>query len=287
RQLAWYDRSGRRIAPLGKPGEWFHSVVSPDGKSLALYMDGSSSGSAGSDAWVVDLSTEAVTRLTRGGTLSGPYPPVWSQDSQRLALTESNGGIVEVVVNSGKSTPLAPQPLVARGWMPDRATLLVSDISNSRHSLFKPGPDAKPSLLLDTPYTMSHLRLSSDGRHLAYSSTEAAGRDVYVASFPSFAEKRKVSAGGGTAPLWSRDGKELVFANGAGSIFSAEIRTSPNLAASVPKLLFPAQAGWILDGFNTFAATADGQRFLIAEELASRGDQNGYRVVVNWAADLK
>jgi len=287
RQLAWYDRSGRRIAPLGKPGAWFYPVISPDGKRLALYMDGLSGSGSKPDAWVMDLSTEVVTRLTRGGTLSGLYPPVWSPDSQRLAVTESNGGIVEVVADSGKSAPLAPQPLAARGWMPDGATLLVSDLSTSRYSFFKPGPNAKPSLLLETPYFMRQLRLSSDGRHLAYASNEAEGSDIYVASFPSFAEKRKVSSGGGISPLWSRNGKELYFANNAGSIFSAEIRTSPNLAASVPKLLFPAQAHWSLDGFNIFAASADGQRFLIAEELASRGDQNGYRVVVNWAADLK
>ncbi|MBM3757731.1 MAG: hypothetical protein FJW38_27590 [Acidobacteria bacterium] len=287
RQLAWYDRSGRRIAPLGKPAALFLPVISPDGKRLALYIDGSSGVRSSGDAWVMDLSTEVVTRLTRAGTLSGNYAPVWSPDSQRLAPTESSGGIVEVIVDSGKSAALAPQPLAARGWMPEGATLLVSDILTSRHSLFKPGPSAKPSLLMETPFFMRQLRLSSDGRHLAYASDEAEGPDVYVVSFPSFAEKRKVSAGGGTAPLWSRNSKELFFTNNAGSIFSAEIRTSPNLAVSVPKRLFSVQADMVPSSYNVFAATADGQRFLIAEEVAAAREQSGYRVVVNWAAELK
>jgi len=38
RQLVWYDRSGRRIGPLGKPAPLNNPVISPDGKRLALYI---------------------------------------------------------------------------------------------------------------------------------------------------------------------------------------------------------------------------------------------------------
>ena len=84
---------------------------------------------------------------------------------------------------------------------------------------------------------MTTTALSPDGRWLAYASneTKADQYEIYVRPFPAGAGRWQVSRTGGDWPRWSRDGKELFFANRAGSMFSAEIRTSPNLAASVPK----------------------------------------------------
>ena len=48
---------------------------------------------------------------------------------------------------------------------------------------------------------------------MAYSSDESGVYEVYVRPFPDTAGggKWQVSSGGGTLPLWSRDGKSLFF----------------------------------------------------------------------------
>ncbi|MBM3764726.1 MAG: hypothetical protein FJW32_04980, partial [Acidobacteria bacterium] len=121
----------------------------------------------------MDISTEAVTRLTRDRKTNYLIRPVWSLDSRRVAIGELDGGIVEVAVDSGKSVPLAPKPLFARSWTPDGRSLIVSHGYTSRISSLTPGPDAKPSLIAETPYSMRAITLSPDGRTVAYISDES------------------------------------------------------------------------------------------------------------------
>jgi hypothetical protein len=46
---------------------------------------------------------------------------------------------------------------------------------------------------------------------VAYQATESGRWEIYVASFPSFKERRQISSSGGYAPHWRRDGKELFY----------------------------------------------------------------------------
>jgi hypothetical protein len=55
------------------------------------------------------------------------------------------------------------------------------------------------------------LRGSPDGRWLAYVSNESVTLEVYVRSFPGPGGRWQMSTGGGLRPLWSRDGRELLF----------------------------------------------------------------------------
>jgi serine/threonine-protein kinase len=59
--------------------------------------------------------------------------------------------------------------------------------------------------------------VSPEGRWMAYSSTETGGTEVFAVPFPNAGDaKWLVSVGGGTEPLWSRDGRELFYRNGQG-----------------------------------------------------------------------
>ena len=46
---------------------------------------------------------------------------------------------------------------------------------------------------------------------MAYASNESGTFEVYVRPFPGPGGRWQVSAGGGLFPLWSRDGRELLF----------------------------------------------------------------------------
>ena len=58
----------------------------------------------------------------------------------------------------------------------------------------------------------SNGEVSPDGRWLAYQSNESGREEVYVRPFPNVeTARRQVSTGGGTRPLWSRNGRELFY----------------------------------------------------------------------------
>jgi serine/threonine-protein kinase len=80
-----------------------------------------------------------------------------------------------------------------------------------------PGPGGpgfrlgKADLFLGTPFVESFPAFSPDGRWLAYVSNESGTFEVYVRPFPGPGGRWQVSTGGGLLPLWSRDGRELLF----------------------------------------------------------------------------
>ena len=61
-QLAWFDRSGRRLNNLGEPGLYSNPAISPDGKKVAVCRAEAAAGTR--DIWVYDLARETASRFT-------------------------------------------------------------------------------------------------------------------------------------------------------------------------------------------------------------------------------
>jgi Tol biopolymer transport system component len=103
-------------------------------------------------------------------------------------------------------------------WTPD-GKYLVLNAGRTVSLLAAPGSTAvstgggKPQTILDTRFDVDQLRVSPDGRWVAYMSTESGQPEVHVASFPAFTDRRQISVetGGAVQPLWRADGKELFF----------------------------------------------------------------------------
>jgi serine/threonine protein kinase len=289
RQLTWYSREGKRLGVVGKPAEFNNPSLSPDEKSVAVQV-----GAPGKlDVWVMDLASGVLTRLTRDSRQLITSTLAWSPDSQRLAITPSTAGIEEIALASGKTTPLAKEILIAEDWSPDGRSILCTDQIGNRLSLLSLAEGAKLQTILDTPYRKILFRFSPDGQYVVYVSSESGPPEIYVATFPSFAAKRKVSTSGGFFPVWAKSGKEIFYRATDGMLMSAEIRTGLNLTgskltgskldASSPKPLFGA------DPLGTgFAVTADGKRFLIAESAEKdEGDQPEITLVLKWDAGIR
>src|SRR3984893_12348900 len=75
------------------------------------------------------------------------------------------------------------------------------------------GGDRKPYPYLVSQFHVSQPAFSVDGNWLAYTSNESGRAEVYVQRFPGPGEKIQVSTDGGNHPVWSHDGKQLVYEN--------------------------------------------------------------------------
>jgi len=127
-------------------------------------------------------------------------------------------------------------------------------------------------------------RFSPDGRFVAFGSDESGTFEIYVQPFPNASQgKWMVSAGGGTEPRWSRDGKELFYFSGQ-ALMAVPVLRSPSLSFGTPVKLFdaPIPSGYTNEG-DLWQVAPDGKRFLF---LPLAGPQPGppVHVIVNWPA---
>jgi Tol biopolymer transport system component/predicted Ser/Thr protein kinase len=283
RQLAWYDRQGKRLGPAGKPGEYQNPVISPDEKSVAVQI-----GATGRrDTWVMDLATGVLSRMTRDTRDEVFTAPIWSPDSRRLAISQTGGTVKEVEVSAGRVTTLTAGGIYAEDWSPDGAALLCDGRNGNHVSLLSLADNNKLATILEVPYRQSGFRFSPDGKYVAYASSEGGQADIYVAAFPSFAAKRKISTGGGVYAVWGSHGREILYRSPDGGLMSVEIRTGAGIAAGTPKVLFRygINAGYMS---NRFAATRDSERFLIMEPAGKDvPEQPEITVLLNWASAIR
>ena len=80
-----------------------------------------------------------------------------------------------------------------------------------------------PAPLLVTPSSENRVRISPDGRWIAYTSNESGVFDVFVTRFPQPGQKWPVSIAGGQLPTWRRDGRELFYLAPDGSLMAVPI----------------------------------------------------------------
>jgi hypothetical protein len=128
-------------------------------------------------------------------------------------------------------------------------------------------------------------QFSPDGRWVAYSSNESGEWQVYVAPFESNGSKYQISLSGGQQPRWRRDGKELFFLSLDGKLMAISVKGSLILQSNPPTVLFEARAHEPIaaEEFFTYDVSADGQRFLINENV-EEGNPPPVDIVLNWAS---
>ena len=278
-QIVWYDRSGRRIAAVGKPGAYGGLRLSPDQKRIAVNLLSANH----IDLWIMDLASGSLTRATNDGRGSSVVGP-WSPDSRRIAMNRMLGGILELTLSSGKTRDLSKEQLFAFDWSRDSQVIVATDESGRHLAAMEPDGSREARTVDDVTYHRFAFALAPDGNWAAYGSFESGRSEIAVASFPSFREKRQISVDGGLLPQWRNDGREIFFLSPDGMLMSADIRLGSQIEAGVPKPLFKIVEG----GPRTYpyAASGDGRRFLATED-AQKSQLAPFTVVFNWTAELK
>jgi Tol biopolymer transport system component len=136
----------------------------------------------------------------------------------------------------------------------------------------------QPRQVLDEVAVRRDFRISPDGKKVAFADADTGRAEVYVAAFPTFEQKRRVSSAGGAHPEWSRDSRELFYLAPDGMLMAAPMRESGD-----PVALFAIRTGAI---GGQFAPLSDGKRFLVLENTG-RSDPAQITLVTNWTAAMK
>ena len=278
-QLVWYTRDGKRIGVVGQPGQYQAVRLSPNDKSAALVV-----GSNGRfDTWIMDLVSGSLTRATNEGQTSTDVGP-WSPNSERIAINNSQKEtILELTVASGKTRMVSTSEMTAHDWSPDGRSLLCTDRSGNDLAVLPLEGDLVLRTISHPPATKTQLRISPDGKFVAYTSWESERSQIFVASFPAFSERRQISISGGLSPTWRKDGKELFFRTFDGMVMSAELETGAEIKSGIPKPLFK----YTTDPYGvTYTPTGDGTRFLTIEN-GQKNEGGQFMVVVNWMSQVK
>jgi Tol biopolymer transport system component len=286
-QLVWFARDGRRLAEVGQPGPYRQIALSPSGRRVAIQRGESVQRGVEADIWVMDLATDVLSRLTTDPALE--TDPSWSPDERSLAFATDRTGRRTVFVKdlaTGEERMLFefPSGIVLDEWTPDGRFVVFRSEGFKIHARPMSG-DPTPRALVDTPSAtvrdQSHV--SADGRFIAFNSDESGRWEVYVASFPAFANQRQVSSGGGMQPMWRRDGRELFYLSPRGELMSVEIGAGGASApeARAPRALFRTGLNPSIQ-VGEYAVSPDGQRFLLLEPVGDRG--SSVSLLLNWPA---
>ncbi|MCZ6918469.1 MAG: protein kinase [Gemmatimonadetes bacterium] len=299
-ELVWVDQSGRMTAVdssetfrltgfAGNQG-W---ALSPDGSRLAIGVQTE----AGDDIWVKSLPRGALQRVTFD---PGPeYRPRWAPDGRSVvfgAIRASGNGLYQRRADGTGTDSLLLGGTFDEGmWSPDGRWLLLrlgaaSAAAGGRDIFgFRPDVDSVPVPVLATEYDDMAVALSPDGTRMAYQSDETGRTEVFVRPFPDVdSAKRQLSNGGATAPLWSRDGRELFYVSADNDMMAVSV--SSTLEIGEPRILFrfPPELLLMQSPFYTPWDIASDGRFIMARSMTTATQTDAPLIVVeNWFEELK
>ena len=280
-QLVWVDLKGNATPVMPSRAPYRIPRLSPDGKLIAIAI---SDDTRRSDIWILDAERGTRRRLT---TVDHNLAPTWSPDGSQVAFSTGKA-IRELPVNGGVLRTLVATPgAYPESWSPDGKSLLytVDAASHSAIWVLTPGIPGSPSgRVLTKDNDNNDPEYSPDGRWIAFTTSNSARQEVYIARAPDLADPVPVSTSGGLRPVWSKNGRELFYREGD-AMMKVSVDTRHGLHAGKPERIFSGDfSGESHD--VAFDVTRDGQRFLMvkSDEAATL---TKLTAVQNWQQDLK
>jgi len=280
-ELVWTDRTGRRLAALGKPGHYSSVDLSPDGRTVLV----SDREGRTSDVWSLDAMTGVAIRMSSGNGVESNRLPVWSPDGASVAWanTQADGRQNITLKRPGRpAVPVwptnggFPYPL---GWSRDGRLLLYFDslpkaVRAGLWTMAADGANPTQALQPAAGERLETAAFSPDGQCLA-----AAGDGLLLRSVNTTS---KITDSAAAYPRWRRDGKELYYWSAATSeLMVAEVS---GCRAAEARPLFPVRLNRSPLS-RPYDVWAEGSRFLLIQPTA-QPEGSPMTVVVNWTGLL-
>jgi tricorn protease-like protein len=285
-QLFWVDRTTQKQSTIAAGLTNVNNYsLSPQGGRIALEMD-----NGVSDIWVQDIARGVRTRLTFGPIYNNG--PRWSPDGKWIVYTSNRNGRFQLFRKpsdgGGAEEELLSddQLLYPSDWSQDGKYILYGRGIPGTQDIWALPLEGERKPFRVVPTTPSTFRnepkLSPDGRWLAYASNESGSEQIYVAGFKGGTGKWQVSSNGGLHPAWSRDGKEVYFANTGNSVWAVPVKEVDGA------LQFGAPRADINNWSAPdpyFQVSPDGKKMLLYQ--VSQQVSDAITVVTNFASALK
>ncbi len=256
-KLHVFDRERGVLSPLAtEPGRFFSPVWSPDGREVAfshLMSEDPRAAARAADG------TGTIRPLPTSGE-NAEFPNAISPDGRYLLYTVS--------YDTDRGGPRR------RGT----ADLWIVPLDGSS--------PARP--WFESPARECSAAISPDGRWAAYVSDETGRSEVYVRSFPEAGAKLKISQDGGIEPVWTRDGREIVFRDRQ-RFLAVEFRAGAAPAAGTPRVLFSkplATGGGRNDEPRAYDISRGGDEFVAIRNEPAVNAELRLGVVTHWTATL-
>ena len=292
-QLSWVDLKGNFLESVGAAGVSGFVRISPDGKRLAI--DRNTRGSP--DVWLLDFARGIETPLTFDTALDDFA--IWSPESARIVFRSLRQGSSDLYIKAADGVG-AEQLLLHTDrdkwpddWSSDGRFLMYEEVdANGKEDLWLlPMQGApKPIRWTQSPFRESFPQFSPDMRWIAYQSDDSGRSEVYVRPFDPpgisaapLGAAYQVSNAGGSRPLWSKGGKELIYLGANRVLTAVDVVASPKFQTGPPKPLFQITSGI---GVRDLDLHPDGRR-IIMPTPAEGDSRSPITVVLNWQVTLK
>jgi dipeptidyl aminopeptidase/acylaminoacyl peptidase len=290
-ELCWLAPDGTLETLALPPREYQTPRISPDGKRMVVGIG--PGGGRASDLWVHDFERGSMTRLTFDEKSATPS---WTDAGRRVVYASTGGGQgsfrIKLADGSDEGEPLAeftdPLPRFPAGLTPDGQLLLFATqgtAGTASDILYWSRSDQSEHALARTSAGENFPALSPDGAWIAYVTDESGVRQVFVQAFPERSGRWQVSEGGGTCPVWSRDGRELFYVDGR-RIRAVSLSTQPSFSSGPPRTVAELDFLPSSESLVNFDAAPDG-RLLLVRGTSQASFDSHVNVVLGWGAALR
>ena len=289
RELVWLDRTGRMTLAVGERRRYQSVSLSADDRQAALTIQNESR-----DLWIASLERGTFSRLTSGAGTE--FDPVWSRDGRELFYVFDRPPFD--LQRIGVSAQDTGRPI----W-PERAALDTTGIAVSpdgrtlafERAADKTGRDlhfraldgrSPPGTIRASRSEERNVSFSPDGNWVVYQSNEIGRPEIYAQPFPGPGDRVQVSSGGGTDPLWARNGE--IFYLRDHELMSVAARPAGRVEFDAPRALFPYPIiiPATIHESQTFDVTRDGRR-IIAVTIPEANRPRQLEIVTDWVRHLE
>ena len=290
--LVWVDRLGRETPVGTAPRPYFLPALSPDGTRISVFANDQEG-----DLWLWDLRRATFTRFT---SIPGrDVLQVWTPDSRRVIFSSERAGGRNLYWQAADGTGPAERLLESittkypMAVTPDGRQLIFTDETAQTDTdlmAMELDETRRVTPLLQSRFAERNGAISPDGRWLAYEADDSGRFEIYVRPYPDInAGLWPVSTDGGTKPLWTKDGQELIYVSPTGALMRVGVSRGARWSATSPSIV-------VKEGYSTnpvwwgrsYDVSPDGQRFLMIKEGVGGATPPASLVVVqHWVEELK
>ncbi len=286
RRLSWVDRSGAARPVTDRQAPYWWPRLSPDGRRIAVVID-----AAFSKIWVLDVERGTFTRASQ---LAGDQDrATWMPDGVHVTFgaDTAGSGVVrpfsDTIDGTGSARLLfdGSQSATPLSWSPDGRRMLYGQAgaTTGQDVWVFSADDQTLTPFLQSPSNELSAAFSPDGRWVAYVSDESGRAEVYVRPFPGPGTRSQVSVEGGTAPVWSRNGRELFFAKG-NTLFATAVTLGGTFSSGSIQRLFSGPYSFD-EVTGNYDVTPDGRHFLVPHSRVDSAPRH-LELVLNWFEEV-